>query len=141
MTANKLTREESLFKAVSQGKFRTVYAILESEQDPDIRDSEHWTPLMRAIYLKREDVRSHIVRLLIKYKADVNLRDQFGRTALIHACGVIGRLDVVRRLIATTNCDVCAYDQDGNTAVMYATLKNNPSAIRILVNSAFTKDR
>ena len=43
------------------------------------------TPLMKAVYIKQDDLRVHVVRLLLNKKCKVNTQDQWGQTALMIA--------------------------------------------------------
>ena len=126
--------------AVAAGRFRSVQNILEQTDEKELADIDHDAPLIRAVYHEKEDVRAHIIRLLIRYGCDVNQCDKDGRTTLMHACALAGRDDVIRRIISTDLCDVNVVDKQGNTAVMLAVYADNPTAIRILVNSAHTRD-
>ena len=43
------------------------------------------TPLMKAVYISKPDLRLHVVRLLLGKKCKVNVQDQWGQTALMIA--------------------------------------------------------
>ena len=43
------------------------------------------TPLMKAVYISKPDLRLHVVRLLLSKKCKVNVQDQWGQTALMIA--------------------------------------------------------
>ena len=50
------------------------------------------------------------------------------------------REDVVRKIISTGHCDPNLEDLRGDTALMHAVYGDNPAAIRVMVNSAYTKN-
>ena len=50
------------------------------------------------------------------------------------------REDVVRKIISSGDCDPNIEDLRGDTALMHAVYGDNPAAIRIMVNSAYTKN-
>ncbi len=71
-----------LSAAASIGSEKIVRLLLEAEAQPDQAESLWgWTPLMRAAG------RGHVkvIRLLLKHGAKRELRDQDGKTALVHA--------------------------------------------------------
>ncbi|CAH1780601.1 unnamed protein product [Owenia fusiformis] len=130
---------ETLFRAVEHAKIRSVSNLLDSGADVNVHDSNLQTPLMRAVYVPKEDIRRHIIRLLLEHGSDVNSVDERSRTALMLASFEPNREDVVRLLIRTRKCDPNVNDVGGNTALMYAAYGGNASVIRILVHSAQTK--
>ena len=129
----------ALFKAIASGKVRMVVSLLEAGCDVNVTDENQQSPLTRAIFLSREDVRGTIIRQLLLHNPDVNLQDNTGRTALMHACFELDREDVVRLLIRTGRCDPNMTDENGNNCLFHAIWSGNFPAIRILVNSTFTK--
>ena len=132
-------KRQDFLGAVARGKFRLVQSLLQAGTDVNERDVRHMTSLMYVAHLQREDVRSLIARLLLTHGADVNARDLTGKTALMYACATRDRVDVIRRIIGSDQCDVNLWDNAGNTALLHAALNDNAPAIRILLNSSFTK--
>lgn len=131
----------ALFRAVTHGKVRSVTSLLESGVSVNIQDELLQTPLIKALSIQKDDVRTHIVRLLLNHGAIVDTQDVKGKTALMYAAQGHGRENIVRLLIRTGTCDPNLQDEEGNTALIYASSTGNASVIRILVNSAFTKHK
>ena len=74
--------------------------------------------------------RVEMVQLLIKSKADLNARDNIGRTALMLA--VVGtRTDSVKTLI-DSGADVNIKDAQGDTALKYAKKMGEKEIIALL---------
>ena len=46
----------------------------------------------------------------------------------------------MRKIISTGDCDPNLEDLRGDTALMHAVYGDNPAAIRVMVNSAYTKN-
>ncbi|MCX8200139.1 MAG: ankyrin repeat domain-containing protein [Candidatus Micrarchaeota archaeon] len=69
----------ALFNAVKEGKMERVEKLIAKKNvDVNIRDDKDRTPLMHAVMLDNIE----IARLLVKYGADVNARDIYGRSVL-----------------------------------------------------------
>ena len=128
-----------LFRAVRNGKVRQVAVLLEEGMNPNTRDDNQQTPLMQAVHIRKDDVRTHVVRLLLNQGSDVNAQDDEGRTVLMVAAHEPQREDVARRLVATGECNPNLVDRKGDTCLMYAVYGGNAGIIRILVNSSQTK--
>ncbi|MDD5021342.1 MAG: ankyrin repeat domain-containing protein [Endomicrobiaceae bacterium] len=86
-----------------------------------------------------------VVTKAIKEGADVNVKDENGKTALMYACESNTDVEVIRILIKK-NADVNAATTEGKTALMFACESNkNPKIADSLVNAgadikAKTKD-
>lgn len=132
--------DKNLFNVISYGKVQRLSSLLSKTEDLDVRDSCMRTPLIHAIFLPKDDVRAHVVRLLLRYGSDVNAQDAEGRTALMYACMEEGKVDSVRLLIRCKKCDANIQDREGYTALMHAAVSGNASGIRILTNHANTKN-
>jgi ankyrin repeat protein len=130
---------DALIQAVKAGKVRVVTSFLESGIDIDARDRMGRTALMMAVEVTKEDVRTHIVRCLLKKKANVTCQDKRGMWVLMHACAKLGRDDVVRQIVRSHRCEPNAQDIDGDNALIHAVYSGNAHAIRIIVNSSVTK--
>ncbi len=130
----------SLFSFIRNGKVRNVQQMLDFGVDINARDGNQQTALMQTVYTQKDDIRTHIVRLLLCKGCDVNAQDDSGRTVLMVAAYERQRDDVVRRIVSSGNCDPNLQDRRGDTALVYAVYGANPSVIRILVNSAQTKN-
>ncbi|XP_013400788.1 uncharacterized protein LOC106166687 [Lingula anatina] len=130
---------KALLRAVIHGKLRALTSLLESDIDVNIKDGDGCTPLIRAIFLEKGDVRSHIARMLINSGADVNVRDRSGKTALMYSAMEEGRENITRLLIRTGACDTNIQDNGGKSALHFAAENGLCPVIRVLVNSAHSK--
>ncbi len=108
----------------------TCAALLAAGADVDARTKWGTTALWSAAVAGRGD----LVDFLLRHGADLETRDQEGRTVLIFVAkhGSIG--DMVGRLVAH-GADVNAQDAAGRTALMYAALSARRSAIDALLDS------
>ncbi len=79
-----------------------------------------------------------VVRLLLKYKADINLQDEKGRTPLMEACSA-GNIDVIDVLLAR-GCDINKQDSMGCTALMRVCYAGFDELIQILLRHGANKD-
>ena len=131
--------KSDIFHAIAHGKVRQISTIVSHLDAVRSRASDGKTPLIYAICEAREDIRTHVVRLLLRHGSDVNAQDENGRTALMYACMSHERLDIVRIIARHKMCHPNIQDRNGYTAVMHAVLSANASAIRVLINSSSTK--
>ena len=91
------------------------------------------TPLMFAASLQDSSARSKFTQLLLEKGADVNVKDEQGRTALSLACE-LGYLDVVKVLVQF-NADPEITDTWGNSALMYAAFTGHNQVLEFLVRA------
>uniref|UniRef100_A0A8B9J4A9 Uncharacterized protein n=1 Tax=Astyanax mexicanus TaxID=7994 RepID=A0A8B9J4A9_ASTMX len=89
------------------------------------------TPLMYAVSLQDPGTRSKFTHLLLEKGADVNSRDEHGRTALSLACE-LGHLDAVKILVQF-NADPEVTDTWGNSALMYAAYGGHNQILEFLM--------
>ena len=131
--------DNSLFSAVIAGNQHRVQHLLEHGADPDFGENDH-TPLMQASTSQALP----IMYLLIKAGADVNRRDNAGRTALMHALKIHAEFPLlvidqwireahakqyppkfslsVTKLLIASNAEYEAADHNGFTPADYALL-------------------
>ncbi|MBN2478064.1 ankyrin repeat domain-containing protein [Candidatus Micrarchaeota archaeon] len=82
-----------LADASKKGEFGEVKKLLEKGADVDFQDKSGWTALMYAVFEYEE-----IAELLVLNKANINLKNEDGRTALMFACWQ-GHLNTAKFLI------------------------------------------
>lgn len=128
-----------LFHAIHHGKARQISYLLDKNVDVDVRDEEGKTPLIYAVCCDIDDVRTHVVRLLLRSNCYINAQDNTGCTALMYACMEAERVDVVRLISRNKACDPNILDTDHYTAAMHAVAASNAPALKILLNSSATK--
>jgi ankyrin repeat protein len=83
----KMGLNEDLIKAAKAGDMDTLLACLENEPNINVRDKYNQTALMLAA----ENGYTRVVSLLIDKGADMNAKDNEGRTALMRARELIER--------------------------------------------------
>ncbi|KAK3776297.1 hypothetical protein RRG08_039885 [Elysia crispata] len=127
------SEEEALFVSISFGKIHRVVTLLEQIENVNIRSAEHATPLIQVCKVSQGELCSHMTRLLLKRKCDVNARDDTGTSALMYACMNKARVDAVRILARNKNCDINLADDNGRTALMHAVANGNIAALEILL--------
>jgi hypothetical protein len=100
----------ALHTAASQGLLDDVRELLDKGADVNARSKwEGYTPLQAAA----EANSYHVVELLLARKAEVNVKDNFGRTPL-HSVAKGGSLDIAR-LLLDKGAEVNATDVAGDT--------------------------
>jgi ankyrin repeat protein/uncharacterized protein YfkK (UPF0435 family) len=87
-------------------------------------------PLLLAVEFKHLDM----VRLLVKYKADPNLKIKKEKTILMGAVIVNADKELVKEILEAENKpDIDARDSDGATALMSACQNNNVGLVKLLL--------
>ena len=116
----------ALYRAVSNARadVELVEMLLMSGADPNIAGEQGVAPLERGVIeLTRHGQinsdRKNIIKLLITHGADVNHRDEFGRTALIVAAAKLS-VDIVDYLLTVPGIDIDIQDNEGKTALTWA---------------------
>ncbi len=101
----------------------TARLILKSGADVNLG-----SPLLRAAACNHVDV----VRLLLEFRAEVNRRDQWGKTPLI-AASKEGH-DECMRVLLDAGADVDASEEEGRCALYYACAAGHASTVRLLLD-------
>ncbi|XP_006820880.1 uncharacterized protein LOC102806918 [Saccoglossus kowalevskii] len=125
----------AIHDAIAKGKVHLARFILDAV-DGDIvnaLDIHGKTPLIRACKIREEKARIKAVELLLQRGADVNLRDNMGRTTLSYACEL--RCNDIVKILVQNNVDPNIEDNNGNTALMYCAQVGNDKAIEIVTKS------
>ncbi len=107
--------DQQLIDAIKRGDLNKVIDLIKAGANINTRDKiNSWTPLHYAVSGNHFD----IVRHLIIHGADVNAKDDYGRTPLHIAAGK-GYLEIVKYLVEH-GADINAKDSDGKTPIDYA---------------------
>jgi ankyrin repeat protein len=119
---------EAFVEHVRTGDPLVIDLLLAAGMDPDERDANGVTPLMRFVMEGNDDA---VQRLLAK-DADVNAKDITGATALMAAAGY-GRTAIVQ-LLLDRGAQVNASGNEGDTALMQAALNGHAAIVRLLLD-------
>lgn len=119
------TKEDFLERA-KNGDTRAVILLTAAGMDPNTRYKANTTVLMEAALFGRADT----VKALLERGADVNARDDFGRTALIFAIQYGAHADIVKDLLKK-GADTNATLADGRTPLMLSI--DSPDIVKALV--------
>nr|XP_054759633.1 ankyrin repeat domain-containing protein 17-like [Lytechinus pictus] len=126
----------AIHDAVAKGKIHLAKFILDAVEGQAVvnsRDSHGKTPLIRAMKIDDGQTRLKVVQLLLQHGANVNHRDNMGRTALSYAAEFQYK-DVIKILVKN-NVDPNIVDNNGNTPLIYCSMVGNATGILILTRS------
>lgn len=137
-------QKDALLGAAAHNNIKALQLLLKFGIDLNAKSENEgdagWTPLMIATELRNIE----FAETLLELKADVNVRDNNGRTALMLAAKyrndaelrINGAAEIQTRLIqmiAEGNADFNLADNDGKTALMLAAEFGSPEAVSILI--------
>jgi len=109
----------------------SIKILLEAGADPNLHSKDGETALMTHID------NPETTELLIKYKADVNAQDKFGRTPLWYVT-VFNKFDVFKVLIKhKANPNII--DKRGSTVLMVAAVNGRIEMVKILLENGAAK--
>ena len=122
----------SLLDICSRGSVEEVRAALASGKDVNGQNANKQTALMGVTAISCGHV--NILKLLLEQPSiDLNLSDNQGRTALMHATH-FGNIEAMKLLLANPSIEVNLEDEKGRTALHYATVEKNIAAVKLLLN-------
>lgn len=131
--------DRNVFMSIANGTMHRLHSIISNLADINIRDQELRTPLIASVGIQNDDVRNHVVRLLLRRGCEANAQDLHGNTALMLACMEKDKSNVVALLAKCRDCDPNVQDLDGNTALHLAVERGNIAAVRLLIDATSTK--
>ena len=130
--------KNSLTYAIMNEKDSMLRALIDARAPPDVRLDCGGTALHRAVY-RREMQLAH---MFLNAKANVDAKDEDGRTPLIKAVYQCRETPMIQRFL-DANASLTKQDKYGNTALMYA-VKNEPRSdaglVRLLLESAVARE-
>ena len=136
-----MKHNEKLFSAIAENKLEAVGKMVNPSffglmKGADVNGSQAsgWTPLMLASYKGYKE----IVELLIAKGADVNARDDNGKTALLEALNPMHRElekndKEIAKLLIAKGADVNAKNNNGQTPLMFAANTGCKDIVELLV--------
>ena len=101
--------------AAKQGHPKVVEAFLKAGVDPDKKDKFLEYTALHFAAVNGGSVHVEVVRVLLKWKADPNAKDEDGDTPL-HAAAAKGYAEIVTVLLSASNIDLTIQNADGKTA-------------------------
>jgi ankyrin repeat protein len=117
----------TLSEAVLAGNRTAVENLLAVGADPNEREADGTTPLMRAIHGRLPE----IAEILIAASADVSARNSYGVTALYIAARAGD--PVATRMLLMAGADANTALPAGETVLMTAAKTGNPDVVRVLL--------
>ena len=130
-TAN--VTKDYLLIYVQSGNLTGVEKLLKEDVDPNERDKlSAMTALIEAIkFRKSNNTSRQLTRLLIRYRADVNLSDGNCKTPLMYASEK-GSITILNELSKWWGINVLLRDNDDMSATSYA--RNRPPKIKKIIS-------
>lgn len=126
LTIQAMDLEKEFIRAVLNGKIDKVRGLVNAGVDINTR-YQGITPLVWAIKKGYSDIANQ----LLKYGADVTIRDDNGMTALTYAANY-GNREIIEPLI-DYGADIDARNNKGETALIIALLKGNKEIAKLLL--------
>ncbi|XP_010310664.2 ankyrin repeat domain-containing protein 34B [Balearica regulorum gibbericeps] len=128
----------SLIRAVYQCRLRLTRLLVEGGAYINESNDRGETPLMVACRTKHVDAQSaskeKIVKYLLENKADPNIQDKSGKTALMHACMEKAGPEVVS-LLLSKGADPSLQDHSNCSALVYAINSEDRETLEVLLNA------
>ncbi|KAK1784596.1 hypothetical protein P4O66_003287 [Electrophorus voltai] len=138
------TDGNSLLKAVWLRRLRLTRLLLEGGAYINESNDRGETPLMVACLTKHFDQQSvgkaKLVKYLLDNKADPNIQDKTGKTALMHACNQRAGHEVVS-LLLTNGADPSLEDRSGSSALVYAINADDKDTLKVLLDACKAKGK
>jgi ankyrin repeat protein len=126
-----------LIEACTMANSIMVRKLLALGANPNTKNYDNETPLMRVVSARKISDCTEICRELIQAGADIDAQDNDGKTALMNACnmGCSGCIE----LLLDSGADINAQDNDGKTALMNACNVGCSDCVKLLLNSVAIK--
>jgi uncharacterized protein len=123
---------EELIDAAKSGDVREVERLIRSGVHLNISrdDDDGWSALVMASYWNHPEV----VKLLIRSGADLNIRGDGGKTALIFASR-FNNIEVVVKLLIKGGADLNIRSDGGRTALIWASSRNRIEVVKVLLEN------
>ncbi|XP_043920168.1 ankyrin repeat domain-containing protein 34B [Protopterus annectens] len=138
------TDGNSLLKAVYLCRLRLTRLLIEGGAYINESNDRGETPLMIACKTRYADQQSvskvKMVKFLLENKADPNIQDKSGKTALMHACLEKAGSEVVSYLLKS-GADPSLEDHFGCSALLYAIKSDDKESLKVLLDACKAKGK
>lgn len=121
-------KEDLLFNAIQDNNLPVVKQLITHKVDLEQRNAKGETPLMYAVYLKR----NAIATVLIEAGANVNAQDKVLNSPFLYA-GAEGNLEIVQ-LSLKHGADFTVFNRYNGSALIPAAEKGHLEVVKLLVN-------
>ena len=124
-----------LINAVKEGRTTQVKMFIKVGIDVNEVDENGHTGLIHSCFLQDARVRMKICKALVFAGADINKRDNFGRSLLSWAC-LKGRVEIVRFLLNDQSCidlQINVTDKGGNNTLLLSVISENFLLVKMIV--------
>ena len=124
-----------LINAVKEGRTTQVKMFIKVGIDVNEVDENGHTGLIHSCFLQDARVRMKICKALVFAGADINKRDNFGRSLLSWAC-LKGRVEIVRFLLNDQSCidlQINVTDKGGNNTLLLSVISGNFPLVKMIV--------
>ncbi|XP_062828368.1 ankyrin repeat domain-containing protein 34B [Anolis carolinensis] len=134
----------SLIKAVYHRRLRLTRLLLEGGAYINESNDRGETPLMVACKTNHVDHQSvskvKMVKYLLENKADPNIQDKTGKTALMHACVQKAGPEIIS-LLLKSGADVSLQDHSGNSVLVYSVNSEDKETLKVLLDACKAKGK
>ena len=121
--------EFDVFKACDKGKLQNVQYLIQNKIDPEMKDGDGNTVLMRAVRANQPE----IIDFLYEIGGHIEATNDCGQTPLLIAAEE-GNLKSLKKLLEK-GAYIDAKDDEGNTAFIYAAINEQMEVLHYLLNN------
>lgn len=121
-------QQSAIFTPAKVGNIPVLTFLLDAGANPDITDKFKMTALQWAA----QEGKTESIKLLLKYGAEVNTRNNKGITPLISACLIAGIAENVK-LLLDGGANINEQSKKGDTAIYYAAYYGYPQIVQLLL--------
>lgn len=115
-----------IFLAAKNGHYKTVKILLKAGCDPNLSDKNNVSPLMAVVNNETAFRYGNnvnyigIIKLLIRYNADINHQDKYGNSAIHYASEIYNVEENIVKLLINEDANPGLKNKNGNTIIHLA---------------------